>query len=658
MLHSRPSSSDAYQANHQRVGSTPRTNYRSSPSAAPVQPYAFQNTPHLRQESRTISSPSNVPQIQQKGHKSTSSTSTTSSADLTTKTPPLSPGKDAFINLSSTIPDLSLTSFETTPKSSPNRYRRTPQRADSNHSLQKASSPASSVDNLLTPPAPQLNRTASDDITVTKSSTSESAKRYRRRSLNSLEMSKLDDGSQRPSSQGSATIRPVSFHSRTSSGDSTGRRVPSSSTPPPAESGRLSPAASGSPVKLPIRGTATNPSPLSKSPITRTPQSPDEDTPRRAPQSPAAQQLAHLSANDLNRGMRSRFRRAFSFSATQELRRSSENLPPPGPINPLDEMSPEQAAIARQQEAAGIGSSIYTGQGGFTGSTDNLSISSTASSASMMLRKMGKGMKKGGRSIKGLFRPKSVIGVPAADGPVQPSMAQVSMVTVEAERRNVNVNAHPAEQPSGGTSFPKLEKNSIDTGRKSMDGRNDSMRKSIVGNEAERAEVLAAVKKGILKRAGTGSPMASPDLRPRDGTLSTDSHSPASSIPTTPRDERGSRSMSSTTSDYFNNRLGVSAAKSMPNTPQGGSRNISFSPRIQFYDAWSASDYDRRGDIATCNRLTPMLAQQIKEELNTFKMVGVTRPNIDQHGTNSTAGDGGARAVQAPHAFFLIMTGL
>ncbi|KAH0317384.1 hypothetical protein KCU74_g11282, partial [Aureobasidium melanogenum] len=559
MLHSRPSSSDAYQANHQRAGSTPRSNYRSSPSAAPVQPYAFQTTPHLRQESRTISASSNVPQVQQKGHKSTSSTSTTSSADLTTKTPPLSPGKDAFINLSSNIPDLSLTSFETTPKSSPNRYRRTPQRADSNHSLQKAPSPASSVDNLLTPPAPQLNRTSSDDITVTKSNTSESAKRYRRRSLNSLEMSKLEDG--RPSSQGNATIRPVSFHSRTSSGDSTGRRVPSSTTPPPAESGRISPAASGSPVKLPIRGSATNPSPLSKSPITGAPQSPDEETPRRVntaqPQSPAAQQLAHLSANDLNRGMRSRLRRAFSFGATQELRRSSENLPPQGAINPLDEMDPEQAAIARQQEAAGIGASIYTGQGGFTGSTDNLSISSTASSASMMLRKMGKGMKKGGRSIKGLFRPKSVIGVPAADGPVQPSMAQVSMVTVEAERRNVNVNAHPGEQPAGGTGFPKLEKNSIETARKSMDGRNDSMRKSIVGNDSERAEVLAAVKKGILKRAGTGSPIASPDLRPRDGAISTDSHSPASSIPTTPRDERGSRSMSSTTSDYFNNRLGV-----------------------------------------------------------------------------------------------------
>lgn len=412
-----------------------------------------------------------------------------------------------------------------------------------------------------------------------------------------------------------------------------------------AESGRISPATAGSPVKMPIRGSATNPSPLSKSPITGAPQSPQEETPRRLntaqPQSPAAQQLAHLSANDLNRGMRSRFRRAFSFGAPQELRRSSENLSTQGgAINPLDEMSPEQAAIARQQEAAGIGSSIYTGQGGFTGSTDNLSISSTASSASMMLRKMGKGMKKGGRSIKGLFRPKSVIGVPAADGPVQPSMAQVSMVTVEAERRNVNVNAHPSEQSAGGTGFPKLEQNSIETARKSMDGRNDSMRKSIVGNDSERADVLAAVKKGILKRSGTGSPMASPDLRPRDGTLSTDSHSPASSIPTTPRDDHNSRSMSSTTSDYFNNRLGVSAAKSMPNTPGQGGRNISFSPRIQFYDAWSASDYDRRGDIATCNRLTPMLAQQIKEELNTFKMVSFATFDLSDRTLTSLTGDG------------------
>lgn len=66
-------------------------------------------------------------------------------------------------------------------------------------------------------------------------------------------------------------------------------------------------------------------------------------------------------------------------------------------------------------------------------------------------------------------------------------------------------------------------------------------------------------------------------------------------------------------------------SKSLPGTPRSiAARNISFSPRIQFHDTWPSGEYDRRGEIATCNRLTPMLAQQIKEELNTFKMVSTT----------------------------------
>ena len=76
--------------------------------------------------------------------------------------------------------------------------------------------------------------------------------------------------------------------------------------------------------------------------------------------------------------------------------------------------------------------------------------------------------------------------------------------------------------------------------------------------------------------------------------------------------------------DYFGGipRLAASnnSSRSLPGTPKSSNR-ISFSPRIQFYDVSSSSEYDRRGEIATCNRLTPMLAQQIKEELNTFKMV-------------------------------------
>ncbi|CAO1621714.1 unnamed protein product [Jaminaea pallidilutea] len=64
-----------------------------------------------------------------------------------------------------------------------------------------------------------------------------------------------------------------------------------------------------------------------------------------------------------------------------------------------------------------------------------------------------------------------------------------------------------------------------------------------------------------------------------------------------------------------------------PGTPSGGLPRVSLQKkRIVFTDShiyhstWPAHVYDRRGDLATCNRLTPELAAQIKEELNSFKM--------------------------------------
>lgn len=249
-----------------------------------------------------------------------------------------------------------------------------------------------------------------------------------------------------------------------------------------------------------------------------TPHTPSHTPTPATPESPAAQQLAALNKKDGKKeGKSSRLRRAFSFGSAAELRKASAENNMSTERAKLrkdryqDEAEAEQAAIAQKQEAGGLGTSIYSSQGHFfTGSTDNLSISSTASSASVMIRKMGKGVKKGSRSLVGLFRPKSVVGVPPADGPVpEASVAQVSMVTVEAEREKVNVNADPHDQPGGGTGFPKLERNSIDAGRAGADQpasiRDRSMdsarpRRSIVGGEKERAEVLAAVKKGILKR--------------------------------------------------------------------------------------------------------------------------------------------------------------
>lgn len=49
------------------------------------------------------------------------------------------------------------------------------------------------------------------------------------------------------------------------------------------------------------------------------------------------------------------------------------------------------------------------------------------------------------------------------------------------------------------------------------------------------------------------------------------------------------------------------------------SNGVRFSSRIILYDTYNEDEYDRHPDTATCNQLTPLLAQQIKEELNTFK---------------------------------------
>jgi hypothetical protein len=236
--------------------------------------------------------------------------------------------------------------------------------------------------------------------------------------------------------------------------------------------------------------------------------------PATVPESPAAQHLAALNKTQGKKeGKSSRLRRAFSFGSAAELRKASAENSRNHNNDAAertrlrkeqyrDENEAHEAAIVQRQEAGGLGQDIYSGQGHFfTGSTDNLSVSSTASSASIMLRKMGKGVKRSTRSLVGLFRPKSVVGVPAADPDLPaPSRAQVSMVTVEAEREMVNVEADPHDHVGGGTDHPKLGRDSVDAASVSDRSSDIRSRRSISGGEKERAEVLAAVKKGILKR--------------------------------------------------------------------------------------------------------------------------------------------------------------
>ncbi|KFX97079.1 hypothetical protein O988_05045 [Pseudogymnoascus sp. VKM F-3808] len=423
-------------------------------------------------------------------------------------------------------------------------------------------------------------------------------------------------------------------------------------------------------VNIPARGSSSdatkrtaNPSPLSK-PTMNTESAVTKDTfasavsgalntPEKTnvsrPQSPAAKQLAALNAKGGKKP--SRLRRAFSFGSAAELRKASAETNPNHTEDAArlqtyqDEQEAEQARIAQKQEEGGIGSGIYSGQGNFfSGSTDNLSISSTASSASIMIRKMGKGMKKSTRSLVGLFRPKSVIGVPAADSALpQASTGEVSMVNVEADRPQSNGNISVRDQ-SGITSRQEPDTNSLDVGPINIGrtsgstddvsiGSDSAHRRSIRGGDKERAEVLAAVKKGILKRSGTDSNSSSPVVLPVDHKtpnfglpqIPSVDDSPPSSAPSTPNsDVHGHRRTESVTlngEDYFMSALRFTGtvSKSSPATP-AAKRNISWKNAANYHDTWASSEYDRRGEIATCNRLTPMLAQQIKEELNTFKM--------------------------------------
>lgn len=666
------------------------------------------------------------------------------------------------------LPPLQTSSYATVAKSSPDRYRRNHRRAETSgalttpnqgqggsampsgsgmatvghlytHPTQTSSTPSltsyPSYRGAPNAPSPSVNDynsgappvlASKDDLNVQKgrNAPTDLAKRYRRRSISSMEakdfaISSSEAGppqQQAPTKSYAATLAgpspherketrttpavepPSSSHGRSGSNESSvsGRSAPKSSgakrfeftsPPAPAKVQETTPIAKNDAkvVTIPARGSSeankklTSPSPLSK-PMAMSPEEPsskqnfqapepsrpstplvaqNSTAPTGIPQSAAAQHLAALNKKEGKKdGKSSRLRRAFSFGSAAELRKASAENSAAAASNEraklrkdryADEQEALQAAEIQKQEAAGLGEGIYSGQGHFfTGSTDNLSISSTASSASVMIRKMGNGMKKGSRSLVGLFRPKSVVGVPAADSALpEVSMAQVSMVTVEAEREKVNVNPNPHDQAGGGTGFPKLERNSMDAAHLASEPRSSfgdrpgssrpdsSGRRSIVGEE-ERAKVLAAVKKGILKRTDSGQ--ASPITRPID-TKTPDfnlpqiphfSDSPPSSAPTTPVDEHAPRpghrktdSVNIEGEEYFLSLANFTSSdsKSLPGTPRSlASRNITFSPRIQFHDTWPPGEYDRRGEIATCNRLTPLLAQQIKEELNTFKM--------------------------------------
>ncbi|KAJ5241564.1 uncharacterized protein N7469_003155 [Penicillium citrinum] len=561
-------------------------------------------------------------------------------------------------------------------KPSPNRYRRANQTARSQSPVQTTKAAGGSLSSPSTAPvssddsavtglrAPRFNAhhrgSSADESSNADKNQPELAKRYRRRSLGNMDPSTYPDlnlqlpvsSSTSPAQSGpydfisfdsNQNQRPRSSHSHRNSSGS--QHSAHSSTSSVREGSSPDTSSVNSKTGKPEEKRVPKPSPLSQpastAPESTAPESEADDQDKEnvaspPSDSPAAKRLTDLKNESAKRPGKSRLRRAFSFGSASELLKHSNATKREAIAAEKarqealrEELGEEQAAIAAQQEASGLGESIYSTQGGlFSRSTDALSVSSTASSASMMLRKMGKGVKKSGRSLVGLFRPKSVADVEGAINPITP---EISVINVEAERESVAVNPDPADLPRGGTVFPKVESgNSLDIRRSASIRERDqrivsdplsSTRKSIVGGDSERAAILGGIKRGILKKTHSDLGVSSP-AHALNG-----SESPHSSAPTTP-DESGRPRQTDHVKiageDYFlseGGRYSSTDAKSAPITPQSvAGRNIAFSPRIQFHDTWPSGEYDRRGDIATCNRLTPLLAQQIREEINNFKM--------------------------------------
>ncbi|KAJ5362041.1 hypothetical protein N7541_002885 [Penicillium brevicompactum] len=651
-------------------------NYRAGHPV--VAPYNYQNTtnrqswtPHLRPEHRTFSAPASGPANPTHGatprssHLAAGSVSNSSSNSSfhspvskdDSALPSRQPRTDQPVRPLSiaNLPSPSAGSAAS-PKPSPNRYRRGNQRAEAAApSTPAAPVPTVVIDDMSAPrPVRPTMHTRVSSVDDSSHGEKTQPERYRRRSLGNMDASAYPNlqldlpvstpvpapapaqagsydfitfDNQRPGSSHSQRNSVGSVHSAHSSASSAREGTPDSTT---------------SKTK-PEEKRTSKPSPLSQ-PASTEPEPPKptpQPTPRKATppplDSPAAKRLNDLK-NDSKRPGKSRLRRAFSFGSASELLKTSAQtnaakreayaVEQARREALREQLGPEQAAIAEQQELSGLGESIYSGQGHFfTGSNDNLSVSSTASSASMMLRKMGKGMKRSTRSLVGMFRPKSVASINSMEGAApEASPPQITVVNVEAERESVAVNPDPADLPRGATVFPKVEGNAAEIRRSTSireraASENLQSRKSIVGGDQERAEILAGLRKGILKKTHSDLGVSSPAHALAGG------DSPHSSAPPTP--DESSRSPAQNDSvkiageDYFLSNAGRfnSDSKSAPMTPQAvGGRNIVFSPRIQFHETWPSGEYDRRGEIATCNRLTPLLAQQIREEINNFKM--------------------------------------
>ncbi|KAE9398614.1 hypothetical protein BT96DRAFT_940008 [Gymnopus androsaceus JB14] len=112
------------------------------------------------------------------------------------------------------------------------------------------------------------------------------------------------------------------------------------------------------------------------------------------------------------------------------------------------------------------------------------------------------------------------------------------------------------------------------------------------------------------------SPQGNSIDSPRDSTESTSTISHNPHVP-----ERSSLMFShSNSSAPALSTIGSSAPTLTHRSATTPSKRLAFANNLSVYDTFPPSVYDRRSEPATWSRLTPALAQRIKEELNSYKM--------------------------------------
>lgn len=240
MLHSSsdafPNPSPTTQPHSARSSQMPRNQHYNPPSqgagyrgtSTPIAPYAFASTPQLRQDARSSSAPLVSTRLPHQTHTSSSSESASSTSGSSSRSAAAAPfpatSKDdtmltldakklaldglpgSSINLSTAVPDLSLSLLDSPVKPSPDRYRRAARRTDSSTSASSGTvTPTQStfapsvaatagsvrsnpVTDYQTPTRPGHNRASSvDDMQPPRQGSVDQAKRYRRRSLSNLD---------------------------------------------------------------------------------------------------------------------------------------------------------------------------------------------------------------------------------------------------------------------------------------------------------------------------------------------------------------------------------------------------------------------------------------------------------------------------------------